>query len=1127
MIAFPSSDVSHRCERCRRGVVASAARLAAAPSHPTPGSGAAFRQALPRRLRAPRLPSPRCPAAGSHRTATLTTESCRAPNMAPQTTDAASLSELVDRLSGGGELAAQIAHRAYLPARPQRLAEPTPPLPEPLLAALAGRGIDALWSHQVEGLAAARAGRDVLLSTPTASGKSLVFQLPVLEAALRREPGKALFLFPLKALGRDQQGKFDELRELAGIATDDARCAIYDGDTPRKQREGIRADPPRVLISNPDMLHFGILGHAASWQPLLADLRWIVLDELHTYRGVFGSHFHHVLQRLLRLCRRAGAEPSLIASSATASNAASFARQLTGRDLLLVEDSGAPREGRHFLLLQPSTSPYTTSLQLLVALVRAGLKTIVFTKARRMTELLHSWLQAKEPELAARVANYRAGFLASERREIERRLHDGELDAVISTSALEMGIDVGGLDACVLVGYPGSMMATWQRSGRVGRQGRESITALVALPDALDQYLLRQPDEFLGRECEPLVTSPRNSAIASRHLACAATELALDTARDRAYLEDHAATVGDMLAAHRLARSHDGSLIHSLDGAPHRGISLRGGGAVYTIVSDASGRAIGTVDGVRALRECHPGAIYLHAGRQFAISELDQQKRRAVATPVHVDYFTTPLTEKHTEILELYDHAHSGPLSAWLGRVRVTERVVGYERKKISSQERLSREALELDPVEFDSVALWFAAPGAIEESLRELGLDFMGALHACEHAAISLFPVLALCDRGDLGGISIPFHPQVGSGAVFLYEGHEGGVGITEAGFERLSELLDRVEELLARCQCADGCPGCVQSPKCGNGNRPLDKPGAVELVRLLRGRSAPRRGPIEPPPLDLSRPVQPPPPRVDREPRGPEHRFHPPPPQGPEARMPDAAGASVDSDSIGGPSRNLFDLGRIGWSPRSPSAASDTATPGSAPAELVARPPRRPLPRVVERTLLFDVETKRSAEEVGGWLHVHRLGVALAVACFMEENRFRVYREDDVGALVDDLRGADLVVGFNSVRFDYRVLSGYTGEDFSRSLPTLDLLEEIEASIGGRVGLSALCEATLGAAKSSDGMQSLAWYREGRFDEIEQYCRRAVELLRDLYLFGRREGFVCYRDGEDRVLQIPVRWP
>ncbi|MES1240894.1 MAG: DEAD/DEAH box helicase, partial [Acidobacteriota bacterium] len=358
--------------------------------------------------------------------------------------NAADLTDLLEELQQDPKLAKQLVHSTHLPASVAVYRDLDPALPEPLSRALAGGGVPQLWSHQAEGIAAVRRGENVLVTTPTASGKSLIFQVPALEEAARGGPGHGLFLFPLKALGQDQRGKLCKLAEEAGLPPEIAGCEIYDGDTPASKRTAIRKNFPRVVVSNPDMLHLGVLGHWTGWGPFLADLRWIVLDELHTYRGIFGSHFHHVLQRFLRLCRSVGSDPVIIASSATAANAGEFAETLTGRRFHWISESGAPREGRHLLLFRPEASPYTLALNLFMRFVKAGLKTIVFTKARRITELLYSWLRREDPELAARVAGYRAGFLPEERRKIERSLFDGTLDGVISTSALEMGIDVGG-----------------------------------------------------------------------------------------------------------------------------------------------------------------------------------------------------------------------------------------------------------------------------------------------------------------------------------------------------------------------------------------------------------------------------------------------------------------------------------------------------------------------------------------------------------------------------------------------------------------------------------------------------------------------------------------------------------
>ncbi len=764
-----------------------------------------------------------------------------------------SVADVVADLRRDDDLGGQLAGELVLDAHRRSLEPADPPLEPAVARALAGRGISMLWSHQAAALAAARAGRDVLVTTPTASGKSLVFQLPVLEEAARGGAGRALFLYPLKALGHDQRAKLDQLAAAGGL---DVTTAIFDGDTPREDRLRIKSVPPRVLISNPDMLHVGILGRWAEWEPFLRDLRWLVLDELHTYRGIFGSHFHHVLRRLERICARLGSRPSIIASSATAANAGEFAGLLSGRDFEWITESGAPRARRHLLLFQPSSSPYTTTLDLLIALLEAGLKTIVFTKARRITELLYTWLRQQAPDAAKRVASYRSGFLPEERRRIEKRLFEGELDAVISTSALEMGIDVGGLDACILVGFPGSVMATWQRSGRAGREERESLTALVALPDALDQYLLEHPAQFAERSCEQLLLDPFNEPVARAHLVCAAAEQPLSKRLDAAYLERHRGVVDELVAAGELGESEAGEELYARRSRPHGSVNLRGGGGATAILELGSGRLVGTVDGVRVLHECHPGAIYLHAGEQYLVRQLDLDSHQVFVEPVQVEYFTTPRTRKETEILEVLDEIREGRLRRGLGKLRVTEWVTGYERKRISGRETIDVHELELPPSRMETVGLWWWAPAAIQRSLEELEEDYMGALHASEHAAISLMPVLAVCDRGDIGGISLPMHPQLGSGGVFIYDGHAGGVGIAARAFRELPDLLERVVDLMTGCDCELGCPACIQSPKCGNGNRPLDKSGAVRALRILLGREEPEGLWVEAPEVEIYEP-------------------------------------------------------------------------------------------------------------------------------------------------------------------------------------------------------------------------------------------------------------------------------
>lgn len=1001
---------------------------------------------------------------------------------------------VVDSLRADPDIGAELAGAFFLEPQAERRTSWEPALPGPLAEALSRAGVDAPWSHQATARAALRRGDNVLVTTPTASGKSLIFQLPVLEAAAMGEEGCALFVYPLKALGRDQQERFRALAEAAGLA-EAAACEVYDGDTPASLRRRIRSEPPRALITNPDMLHLSMLGYADSWEPLFARLRWIVLDELHAYRGLFGAHVHHVLRRLLRLAARRGRRPQLIASSATAAEADRFATDLTGEPFTWIEESGAADSGRHLLLLQPQTSPYTSALRLLIRLLDEGLKVIVFTKARRITELLFAWLGRQRPDLAAKVASYRSGFLPEERRRIEADLFAGRLQGVISTSALEMGIDVGGLDACILVGYPGSIMATWQRSGRAGRRDRPGLTALVALPDALDQYLLDHPRMLLDSPCERLAVDPDNETVARAHLICAAAEAPLDRSRDRALLERHAPLIGELLREHELREDADTGELLAARRRPHRHVDLRHTGDTV-IIRTLDGTTIGTVDGVRARLECHPGAIYLHAGRHYQVDELDLDDGEARVRETDVDYYTTALTEKETEILEvLEERGDDGPVAA-LGRLRVTERVVGFERRRIHTRELLGQEGLELPPHVFETQGLWIPASRSLTAELEAAGHHVMGSLHAAEHAAIALLPLLAVCDRGDLGGISIPMHPQLGGAAVFVYDAMAGGAGITRRGFHELPAWLTRVRELVAGCDCEEGCPRCIQSPKCGNGNRPLDKAGAVRLLELLAAPRKPEAAGLRA--GRLLRPAETP---------------TTPQPSSPEigSRHPMDAPAPLAPGSPR-PTGRALARGHEKQRRRGP-AQSD------GPAALAMR-------RDATSTVLFDLETQLSADEVGGWGNAHRMRVAIGVALHLEEGRFEVFDEARVPDLIEQLESAGLVVGFNIKRFDYRVLSGYTGIDYACRLPTFDLLEDIHRRLGFRLGLNHLAQATLGVEKSADGLQSLEWVRQGRLDLVEAYCRKDVEILRDLYLHGRRTGQIIYRDRQGRAMNLPVDW-
>ncbi len=955
------------------------------------------------------------------------------------------LARFFEAIEAEEALRSALLHHEREPERNPVLAGGLPHGYEGCGALFARRRIPGLYSHQARSLALLDAGSDLVLATPTASGKSLVYTLPILRDALARRDSRALLLFPLKALEQDQRQRLAEDAQSVGALG--LEIAIYDGDTPESARRRLRERPPQVLITTPDMLHAGILPHHASWQRFFSQLRWVVIDELHSYRGIFGSHVAQVLRRLERVARFHGARPRCIAASATIANPAELASALTGRPFEVVQESGSPRAQRHFLLFRPKTSPYTLAAQLFRSAVGLGLRTIAFTKARVITELMHTWIAEAAPELAGRISSYRAGFLPEERREIERRLFSGELLGVISTSALEMGIDVGGLDVCLLVGYPGSQVATWQRSGRVGRSG-EAAVALIAQPDALDQYLVTHPRIFFARGVEHAVLDPHNPDVAAAHLPCAAAELPLREGEPWLAEPGAQANLERLEASGSLLRSDTGAQWFASARRPHREVSLRQIGASYAITqAGAPGERplpIGSIGASRVFAECHVGAIYLHRGRHYAVSELDQERRNVRVQPVNASYYTRALSEKQTEILSRERARPAGNARVVQGRLRVTTTITGYERRRVRGQDLLGSETLELPPTSFETVGIWLELPGEIPGAVQRAGRHPMGGIHALEHTALSLFPLFALCDRHDVAGISYTQHPQLGCAAVFLYDGHPGGVGLAASLFERVEALLEAALERIRDCECEEGCPACVHSPRCGSGNRPIDKQASIQVLRLLLA--------LDPLP----------------------------------ALAPAAA----------------------------PAAAAEALPARSA----VETPP-------APRLLFFDLETQRSADEVGGWHNARLMRVALAVSYDTRSERFESYAERDVPRLLLDLASADLVVGFNVRRFDYQVLRGYTDDDLA-ALPTFDLLEEIQRRIGFRLPLGQLAEETLGASKSADGRQSLLWWKEGRIDLIEAYCRQDVALLRDLVCHAIDKGHLCFRTRGGERVRIPTRW-
>ena len=727
----------------------------------------------------------------------------------------------------------ELAHLATEPARASRV-EPLPRDLHPrVVSALAGRGISELYSHQAEAWEVAARGGNMIITTGTASGKSLAFTLPVLDAIARDPKARALYIYPTKALTQDQA------RSLAGLRLQGLRPAIYDGDTEIERRRQIRTWA-NAILTNPDMLHVGVLPHHDRWGDVLHNLRYVVVDEAHVYRGVFGSHVGNVLRRLRRLARAYGAEPQFLLASATIANAGELALALTGERATVIDVDASPRPEREIALWNPALLDPELGLRasslgeaslLLASLVSRGLRTICFAKSRKAAELIHRFtVDRVDAATAARLAPYRAGYTPQQRREIERRLVEGELLGVSATDALELGIDIGALDCSISVGFPGTVASLRQQWGRAGRRGR-GLAVLVASEDALDQFFMREPEALLERRVESALLDHANPRILDPHVLAAAFEGPI-TGADRETLGPEALERAAVLP--ELERTPAGFVWKGRD-TPAARVSLRSGDSQsFTIVDAATGSVLGLVERERAYSAVHEGAVYLHLGEQYLVRTLDLDTRVAVVEPARVDWYTQVQKDTQTTIAESLRAERALGVELHFGRVTVAEQVVAFQRKAISGGSTLDVTPLQLPEVRFETEAVWFCPGAGLLEGLEEMP-RLLGALHAAEHALISLLPLWAMCDRWDIGGLSTNFHFETGLPTVFVYDGHAGGVGITARGFDRFPGWAGDTARMLAGCPCTDGCPSCVQSPKCGNLNDMLDKSAARTLLERM----------------------------------------------------------------------------------------------------------------------------------------------------------------------------------------------------------------------------------------------------------------------------------------------------
>jgi DEAD/DEAH box helicase domain-containing protein len=769
--------------------------------------------------------------------------------------------ELLSRVTAGSPGAqTSLTHVTDLPARAAEYTDWPLWVPPQVVSAYADIGVHRPWRHQARAAELAHAGRHVVISTGTASGKSLAYQLPVLTALATEPRATVLYLSPTKALGTDQLRAAVELLDGAGLSA--AAPSMYDGDTPTEVRRFARSDS-RWIFTNPDMLHLGILPGHARWSRFLRGLRYVVVDECHHYRGVFGSHTAMVLQRLLRVAARYGSRPTVICASATSADPAATASRLIGATVTAVTEDHSPHGPRTVALWEPGLldglegengapvrRPATgETARMLADLVVEGARTLTFVRSRRAAESValgaQRALAEAAPELVPRIASYRAGYLAQDRRALERGLASGELVGVATTNALELGVDIAGLDAVLMAGFPGTVASFWQQAGRSGRRGQGSLVLLVARDDPLDTYLVHHPQALLGKPVEATVIDPHNPYVQGPQLLCAASELPLTEVEVAAF--DATEVVSDLVADGLLRRRPAGYFIApGLE--PHAQVHIRGGtGSEVLIVVAETGQLLGTVDHARAMSTVHRGAVHIHRGESFVVDELDLDEGIALVHPEEPEWNTSARETTDVRIVGTLSEGH-GPdgtvesaaaaaaesVTTRLVQVEVTNQVVGYLRT-LRTGEVLDAVELDLPPITLHTVAVLYTVT---EQALVAAGLEperWPGSLHAAEHAAIGLLPLVASCDRWDIGGLSTDLHPDTGLPSVFVYDGYPGGAGFAERGHTMLHEWLTATRAAVAACECERGCPSCVQSPKCGNGNDPLDKAGAIVVLGLV----------------------------------------------------------------------------------------------------------------------------------------------------------------------------------------------------------------------------------------------------------------------------------------------------
>lgn len=762
------------------------------------------------------------------------------------------ISRLLNEIKASNRYENQIVHIEDIPAREALYASLE--LKTQVKAALLGVGIEDLYSHQVEAIEKIREGKDVVLCTTTASGKSLTYMVPIFETVLDNPEVTALYISPLNALVNDQLKAFVEFEETLKSG---AGIARYTGALSEVQKRKVRDEKTNIVFTNPEMVHMSFLAWHHLWNCFFSNLRFIVVDESHYYRGVIGSNMANLLRRLLRVAEYYGASPQFICCSATIGNPKEHTETLLGREAEVVENNSSSNGPQKFVFWNPPLylnnrgctlrrSSFSEVSFLFTRSVQAGLQTLAFTRSRQGVERMYKNCREllRDRNLSNAICSYRSGYFDREREEIERKMNSGELRGVISTNALELGINIGGLDACILDGYPGTVMSVRQQAGRAGRGENESLVVLVAGTNALDQYYMRNPADFFTRSSENVVLNPKNPYILAGHLLCAAKEIPLK-ASDEKYFGKGYPRVVELLKAEGLLAGNE--LKYSTDPFPYKHVSLRGiDNNTYSLLAFEGEKSFPIekdIEETLAFRECYPGAVYMHRGEPYYVKMIDHEKKEIHAVKTHDTYYTKPMIDSSVLVQETYAMKtllHAPEVEVGLGEVEVTDRVIGYRKIQTHSNDIMSAHNLEMPPITLQTMALWLKLPDRLQEIIGEHKLDFAGGIHAVEHAMISMYPLHLLVDRSDVGGVSTPSHPDLeGKSGIFIYDGHKGGVGYAEKGYDLIEMVLDGTLKAIESCPCERGCPSCIQSPKCGNNNEPLDKHAAIMFLHEILGKA------------------------------------------------------------------------------------------------------------------------------------------------------------------------------------------------------------------------------------------------------------------------------------------------